>query len=110
MINVIAGTNLGSVRPYIGGGAGFAHFTAHNINSPPPPVPPEDRTILNGSDIGLAAQAMAGIDFAINESMTIGGRYRFPYVTDLSLMDGGYKHDFNLTSQSVEIVLTNSFN
>jgi len=102
MINAFLGSNIGAIRPYIGGGAGVGYFTAHNITGA--------SAVLNGSTTGLAAQAMAGIDFAVTDSMTIGGRYRYLYVTDLSLMDGGYKHDFNLTSQSVEIVLTNSFN
>jgi opacity protein-like surface antigen len=108
MINAFVGTNVGSIRPYIGGGAGFGYFTASNIQDPLNPSPAGP--LLDGSDIGLAAQAMAGIDFAVTDTMTIGGRYRYLYVTDLSLMDGGYKHDFNLTSQSVEIVLTNKFN
>lgn len=102
MINAFLGANMGAIRPYIGGGAGVGYFTAHNITGA--------GAVLNGSTTGLAAQAMAGIDFAVTDSMTIGGRYRYLYVTDLSLMDGGYKHDFNLTSQSVEIVLTNTFN
>jgi opacity protein-like surface antigen len=108
MINAFLGSNIGAIRPYIGGGAGVGYFTANNIQDPANPSPAGP--LLNGSTTGLAAQAMAGIDFAVTDSMTIGGRYRYLYVTDLSLMDGGYKHDFNLTSQSVEIVLTNSFN
>jgi opacity protein-like surface antigen len=102
MIHIFLGTNLGAIRPYVGAGAGVGYFTAHNITGA--------NAVLDGSTTGLAAQAMVGVDFGISENMTLGARYRYLYVTDLSLMDGGYKHDFNLTSQSVEIVLTNSFN
>jgi opacity protein-like surface antigen len=101
MFNAFLSASLGPVTPYVGGGAGIAYFTANNIVAGP--------ATLKGSDWGLAYQLIAGADFAATQNISVGARYRYVRVTDLSLMDGGYKHDFSTTAQSVEFVLTNHF-
>jgi opacity protein-like surface antigen len=102
MVNAFLGTDIGNIRPYVGAGVGVGHFTANNITTA--------GAFLDGGTTGLAAQGLIGVDFALTGNATLGARYRYLYVADLSLMDGGYKHNFDLTSQSVEIVFTNAFN
>lgn len=101
MVNAFISAPMGPITPYVGGGAGVAYFTANNIVAA--------SAVLKGSDWGLAYQLMAGADFAATQNISVGARYRYVRVTDLSLMDGGYKHDFSTTAQSVEFVLTNHF-
>ena len=98
MINGYLAGDMGAFRPYIGAGIGAGYFTANNIKA--------SAATLNGSTTGFAAQFLAGVDFAVAENISLGGRYRYLYVTGLSLPDGGFTHTFNIATQSVEVVLT----
>jgi opacity protein-like surface antigen len=101
MVNAFLGYNVGSIRPYVGAGIGVAYFTAHNIAA--------GGAVLNGSDAGFAAQGMIGVDFALTQDTTLGARYRYVYLDNLSLPDGGFTHSFNIATQSVDVVLTHTF-
>lgn len=98
MINGYLAGDMGAFRPYIGAGIGIGYFTANSIVA--------GTATLNGTDTGLAAQFLAGVDFAVADGVTLGGRYRYLYVSGLSLPDGGFTHSFNIAAQSVEVVLT----
>jgi opacity protein-like surface antigen len=101
MVNAYLGTDVGALRPYVGAGIGVGYFTAHNIAG--------FGATLDGSDTGLAAQAMVGVDFAINQDTAIGARYRYVFIDNLSLPDGGFTHSFDIRTQSVDVVLTHTF-
>lgn len=101
MLNAYLRGHFGAVTPYVGAGIGLASFTANNIKS--------GSAVLNGSDGGWAYQLMAGVDFDLTANTSLGGRYRYVKINDLTLPDGGYTHAFSTTSQSVEVVLTHHF-
>jgi opacity protein-like surface antigen len=106
MINGYVDFHAGRFTPYVGAGIGLASFTAHGINVglPSPPSP-----YIDGTDTGWAYQLMAGVDFQASEGNSIGARYRYMKINDITIMDGGYRHDFDVESQSVELVFTHRF-
>jgi opacity protein-like surface antigen len=95
MVNAIVGVPLGGIfRPYIGAGIGAAHVNAEaDISNQPPFFPGTDAFHLDDSDTVFAAQAFAGIDIAITDNVTIGGRARYLHLNDIDLTDDeDHKH------------------
>ena len=62
--------------PYLGAGLGFA-WLDWSVTAQPGAAFPLD---VRGSAVDLAADAMAGVDFALCERLTLGGRYRFLWI------------------------------
>lgn len=100
MANVLVGVPIGRWRPYVGGGIGIAYFTASNVEAKP-------YGPLDGSDTGLALQGIAGIDFALNDRVSFGGRYSYMRLSDISIPDPlGFVNNITTDFHSVEAVLT----
>ena len=99
---VLLGPQSGHWRPYIGGGIGVADFSLKDLAATALPS-----ATLSGSDLGLALQAIAGINYAISDRVTVGGRYRFLHLSEIL-----FSHPIVLTNQvasethSAEFVLT----
>ena len=80
--------DVGSVRPYIGGGVGFArHDGAAALAIPP--IPSLLPTGLEGKDSGddtvFAYQFMAGVEVELAEGARLFGGYRYMATTDLEI-------------------------
>ena len=101
MVNLILGFPMGEHwRPYIGAGAGIARFSAGNVMAGP--LGP-----LDGDDYGLGLQAIAGIDFALSESVSLGARYKYLRVSGISIKDPvGVVNDIEAPFNLAEAVLT----
>jgi len=71
---------FGRLKPFIGGGVGFANvdFDGHAINDPANPV-------MDDGGTGFAYQLSAGANFALTESIDIEIGYRYMGVTDVDL-------------------------
>ena len=88
MVNVRQVIDVGSVRPYVGGGLGFARHdgTAALAVGPLPPFLP---AVLEGAESGddtvFAYQFMAGIEVDMAESATLFGGYRYMGTADLEI-------------------------
>jgi opacity protein-like surface antigen len=78
MGNLIVGTQMGSVRPYIGVGGGGALVSA-NVDL---------FSGVNDSAWTWAAQAFAGLDLALTRNVSIGARYRFQWIGPSTMSDG----------------------
>jgi opacity protein-like surface antigen len=104
MVNLIAGFPVGTfIRPYVGGGLGFAHVSLNDLDD-------IDAFDIDDSDTAFAAQAFAGIDFMLTENMALGGRYRVLHISDLDFNDHDFDHEIDPDLiQSVEAVLTVGF-
>lgn len=103
--NVLLGAPMDQWRPYIGGGVGAAYFTADNVDGSAGRF-----GIIDGSDTGLALQAIVGIDFALNERVSIGGRYSYLHVSGISIPSAaGDTNNITTSSQAAELVLTTAF-
>ena len=103
MINLIAGVPVGGVvRPYIGGGVGFAHISLDSDFDP---------VSLDDDDTTFAAQAFAGVDFGLTENVGLGIRGRLLHIGDVEFEDDDdCDHDFDVDLiKSVEAVLTIGF-
>lgn len=70
MANVYYDFRLWRLRPYVGIGVGAAQTQLHIKN---PLIPAS----INSSDVTLAFQAMAGINYAVTSSVMLGLEYRF---------------------------------
>jgi opacity protein-like surface antigen len=97
MGNVIVGHQWGAFRPYVGVGAGAAEVSANVLLF----------SGVNDSDWTWAAQAFAGLDFALTSHVSLGIRYRFQYIGDTNMSDGdGDPINIDpITAHSVEGVL-----
>ena len=88
MMNARQLFDVGSVRPYIGGGVGFARHdgTAALAIQPMPPLLPSG---LEGEDSGddtvVAYQFMAGVEVELAEGAQLFGGYRYMATTDLEI-------------------------
>lgn len=88
-------TNIGGVKPYVGGGVGFA---VHQIDSSLPVGSTGSRT-----DTTLAWQVGAGVGIDVTDNLTVDIGYRF---TDLGLaqsagatpfhIDDNFSHEFRI--------------
>ena len=88
MVNVRQVIDVGPVRPYVGGGLGFARHdgTAALAVGPLPPFLPR---VLEGEESGddtvFAYQFMAGVEVDMAESATLFGGYRYMGTADLEI-------------------------
>ncbi|MBC7944220.1 MAG: porin family protein, partial [Burkholderiales bacterium] len=101
MVNLILGFPMGARwRPYIGAGAGIAHFEAEDVAAGP--LGP-----LDGDDYGLGLQAIAGIDFALSRNVSLGARYKYLRVSNISIEDPvSVTNDIEAPFHLAEAVLT----
>ena len=67
--------------PYLGGGVGFAHL-AWSVISQPNAAPALD---VSGSTFDFAADIVAGLDYSLTDRLSLGGRYRYLWIS----ADGG---------------------
>jgi OOP family OmpA-OmpF porin len=68
------GDSMGGLRPWIGAGAGLA-LVMQDTSLTVPII--GDVSIIDDTAATFAFQAMAGVDYAISESWTVGLEYRF---------------------------------
>ena len=88
MVNVRQVIDVGSVRPYVGGGLGFARHdgTAALAVQPLPPLLPAGlEGEESGHDTVFAYQFMAGVEVDIAEGATLFGGYRYMGTADLEI-------------------------
>ena len=88
MVNVRQVIDVGSVRPYVGGGLGFARHdgTAAFAVVPLPPLLPEGLAgVESGHDTVFAYQFMAGVEVEMAEDATLFGGYRYMGTADLEI-------------------------
>ncbi len=98
--------NDSAISPYAGLGLGFGRVTMDTIE-------PGFGAILVGSDIGLAAQAGAGIRFAASNNATVDLGYRLKTIRDLGFFVpdlGADTTDFNMNMHQLQLGLTYEFN
>ena len=88
MVNVRQVIDVGPVRPYVGGGLGFARHdgTAALAVGPLPPLLPAGLAgVESGHDTVFAYQFMAGVEVDMAESTTLFGGYRYMGTADLEI-------------------------
>ena len=87
MMNARQLFDVGSVRPYIGGGVGFARHdgTAALAIQPMPPLPSGLEGEDSGDDTVVAYQFMAGVEVELAEGAQLFGGYRYMATTDLEI-------------------------
>jgi len=70
---------LGSLRPYIGGGAGLSRFRARNVGAVGLPVGGPQTSIgtISGSKTVFAYQAMAGLSGPVSKNVIASFGYRY---------------------------------
>lgn len=95
MVNVRQVIGAGSVRPYVGGGLGFARHdgTAALAVAPLPPFAPRGlEGEASGDDTVFAYQLMAGVEVDMSERATLFGGYRYMGTADLEIerLTAGY--------------------
>ena len=88
MVNVRQVIDVGPVRPYVGGGLGFARHdgTAALAVGPLPPLLPAGLAgVESGHDTVFAYQFMAGVEVDMAEDATLFGGYRYMGTADLEI-------------------------
>ena len=88
MVNARHLFDVGPVRPYIGGGLGFARHdgtAALAIQPIPPLVPVPFGGEESGDDTVLAFQLMAGVELDLTENTLLFGGYRYMGTADLEI-------------------------
>lgn len=83
MGNLTIGQQFGALRPYVAVGAGAARV---GLSIPDDTIGPDG---VDGTDWTWAVQAMAGVDYAITDNISIGARYRFQHVGPTDFLDNG---------------------
>lgn len=99
--------NDSAFTPYVGVGAGVAFMEVSSITAGA-----TDR--FNGSDIGFAYQAIAGVSYRVMERTDIAFEYRFSGTSTATVSDnlagtGNVTTHFDRTNQSFMVKLTYSF-
>lgn len=79
MGNVIVGHQYDRWRPYVGVGAGAAHVDLDVV------VNGLDN--IDDSDWAFAAQAFAGLDFSVTDTVSLGARYRYVHIGSTDYTD-----------------------
>ncbi|HEX7967606.1 MAG TPA: outer membrane beta-barrel protein [Stellaceae bacterium] len=72
--------NKGRFLPYLGAGIGFAHLD-WSVSSQPNAAALD----VSGSAFDFAADIAAGLDYALTDKLSLGGRYRYLWINS----DGG---------------------
>lgn len=105
MGNVILGTNLGALRPYVGAGIGVAQVKIDV------PAGEFGSDAAKDSQWKFAAQALAGVDYTLTGNISLGARYRYQYAGSTNLADAGSTPIAlgNVNRHSVEAVLKFGF-
>lgn len=106
MGNLVLGRTFGRLTPYVAVGAGAASVT---LNVPPDgPFGPDG---VFDKDWTWGAQAFAGVNFAITENISIGGRYRFQVIGPTNFIDEGDDPVFidRFINHGAELVVTLGF-
>jgi opacity protein-like surface antigen len=73
------------IKPYVGGGIGYATVSIDNANIPG--IPPFPAPIADDSDSVLAYQLSAGIGFEISRATTLSLGYRYFATDDPEMID-----------------------
>lgn len=77
MLNLMYGYNFGTVTPFIGGGIGLAHVTAHIIETASLDSPGAPVDITQGSDVVLAFQAIARVEANVTDDLSLTLTYTY---------------------------------
>ena len=88
MVNVRQVIDVGPVRPYVGGGLGFARHdgtAALAVGPLPPLLPRRLEGEESGDDTVFAYQFMAGLEVDLAEDATLFGGYRYMGTADLEI-------------------------
>ena len=88
MVNVRQVIDIGPVRPYVGGGLGFARHdgtAALAVGRLPPFLPAGLEGEESGDDTVFAYQFMAGVEVDMAEDATLFGGYRYMGTADLEI-------------------------
>lgn len=103
MGNVIIGNHYDRWRPYLGAGLGAAHVSLDISTALP--------SDLDDSDWAFAAQAFAGLDYSLTDTVSLGARYRYVHIgsTDYTDTGGSPVSLDSFGSQAVEAVLKVKF-
>lgn len=109
MGNLRAGFGMGAFRPYVAVGAGAAKLGIFAVGENDGGFFPNDGA--DDKDWTWAFQAMAGVDFAVSDNLTIGARYRFQRIgpTEFVDMDGDPITLQPFNTHGVEAVFTIHF-
>lgn len=101
MGNAVIGNDYGAWRPYVGAGIGAA-LVSLNVDF---------ASGIDDSDWALAGQVFAGVDYALSDRASIGGRYRYTHIGSTGYTDGnGFPVGLNdFGSHSFEVVLKYRF-
>ncbi len=79
-------SRLGRFAPYLGGGIGFA-YRDWSITTQPGAAA---ALSLKGNALDFAADAVLGLDYAVTDRFSLGGRYRFLWIdSDGGSLSGG---------------------
>lgn len=104
---------LGSVRPYLGGGAGVSRFRARDVGAVGLPVLAPQTSIgtVSGSKTGFAYQAMAGLSGPVSDHLiaSFGYRYFATPGADLNAPIVGRVHVRGLRTHGIEAGLRFGF-
>ena len=76
---IIAPWGEAKFSPYVGGGIGVASTRFRSIRSSPPGLGPVQIGSTD-TETNLAAQAIIGFDYACNEWLDVGARYKFVWI------------------------------
>jgi opacity protein-like surface antigen len=74
-----------AVKPYLGGGIGFATVSVNDANIPG--IPPFPAPVADDSDSVLAYQLSAGVGLEISRTTTLTLGYRYFATEDLEMLD-----------------------
>ncbi len=83
---------------YVGMGVGLSDLSLHNVSS-------AGARLFDGSDLVFAYQPMIGVDYALNDRLSIGLQYRYFATTAASFRDTA-GHAFSIASASHNILAT----
>ena len=106
MVNVRQVIGIGSVRPYVGGGLGFARHDGTAILAvvPMPPfLPAGFEGEESGHDTVFAYQFMAGVEVPMADSATLFGGYRYMGTADLEIQGLTANYDTHALEAGVRI-------
>ena len=103
MVNVRQVIDVGPVRPYVGGGLGFARHDGTAALAVGPPLPAGLEGVESGHDTVFAYQFMAGVEVDMAESATLFGGYRYMGTADLEIESPTASFDTHAIEAGVRI-------
>lgn len=103
MVNGYYDIGQGRLKPYVGGGVGYANVKLDNYRAAGAKVADDDDNVL-------AYQGMAGVSYEINPCWSINGEYRYIGTNDAEIRTlGGGKSKVAYDSNNVMVGLTYKF-